>query len=134
MFDHRNMATDGLFPGLVSTFSIAVLGTLEFQVQIFEEQPTQSTHRSGGTIHHSSTTNHSYGNVGHTNNKYSVQVTVSHKGRQWHTKQYAVNGTAAKVLAKVLKVAIQPKHTVTAEHISSTELPITVEASFKENT
>jgi hypothetical protein len=39
MFDHRNMALEGMFPGLQSTFSIALRGEFETEVIIVPVVP-----------------------------------------------------------------------------------------------
>jgi hypothetical protein len=39
MFEHRNMALDGMFPGLQSTFSIALRGEFETEVIIVPVVP-----------------------------------------------------------------------------------------------
>lgn len=89
MFDHRNLATEGLYPGLVSTFSIAILGALEFEIIIEPEVPL-----GGGA-----------GFVRPIDAKYILTIRVSRKGKVWETKT-KISYSTAKVFAKFLKIQL----------------------------
>lgn len=89
MFDHRNLATEGLYPGLVSTFSIAVLGALEIEVII---EPVVPSVGGGG-----------YGVVLPRKDKYKIKIRVKRKDKVWNYESI-VSSTTAKVIAKLMRV------------------------------
>lgn len=87
MFDHRNLATEGLYPGLVSTFSIAVLGTLEIEVII---EPVVPSFGGGGVVLP-------------RKDKYKIKIRVKRKDKVWNYESI-VSSTTARVIAKLMKV------------------------------
>jgi hypothetical protein len=89
MFDHRNFALMGLFPGLVTHRSIANLGHFEIEITI-EPQPSGG---GGGGF---------YRPTGAGTDKYKIRIRVTRKGRVWEFEKI-VGSTMAKVLAKVIK-------------------------------
>ena len=90
MFDHRNLATEGLYPGLVSTFSMAVLGLLEIEVII---EPVAPSFGGGG-----------YGGVVlPRKDKYKLRIIVRRKGKTWNYETI-ITDTTARVIAKIAKV------------------------------
>lgn len=88
MFDHKNFALNGLFPGLVTTRSVANLGHFEIEVIIEPVAPS-----GGGGF---------YQPLKPSITKYKVKIRVTRKGKVWEYEQI-VGSTTAKVLAKVLK-------------------------------
>lgn len=85
-FDHKNYALVGLFPGLVTTTSVANLGTTSISVSI-----TPIVDYGGGSIYHP---------AGSRNNKYKVKIIISRNGKTWEYERI-VGETTAKVIAKV---------------------------------
>ena len=85
-FDHKNYALGGLFPGLVTTMSVANLGALSIGVSI-----TPIVDFGGGGFEHP---------AGSRNNKYKVKFIISRNGKKWEYEQI-VGETTAKVIAKV---------------------------------
>lgn len=92
MFNHKNAAVDGLYPGMTTHRSIANLGLFDVEITI-EPQPSGS----GGGGYYSPL------NVGPT--KYKVKIRITRKGKTWEYEQI-VGLTTAKVLAKVTKIKI----------------------------
>ena len=90
MFDHRNFATMGLFPGLVTTFSIAAMGQLEISLTPIEPvfEPGLGGGYYGSQFKQSAT-------------KYLLNIRITRKGRTWE-QQSTISHTAAKVIAKFL--------------------------------
>ncbi len=85
MFDHRNLATEGLYPGLVSTFSIAVLGALEFEITL---------EKIGGG---------GFGGPVLRKDKYRLSIVVRRKDRTWKYET-VISQTFARVIAKLENV------------------------------
>tara|TARA_R110000772_G_scaffold81358_3_gene173080 strand:+ start:295 stop:630 length:336 start_codon:yes stop_codon:yes gene_type:complete len=105
-FDHRNFATEGLFPGLVTTRSIANLGSFEIEVTITPAGPA-----GGGGGY--------WEDVPQNKRDYRINIRVTRKGKVWDYER-VVNNWSAKVLAKLLKVKLpdDPKiivHNVTVK-------------------
>ncbi len=88
VFDHKNFATQGLFPGLVTTRSVANLGHFEIQVII---EPIGA---GGGWVP-----------VGPQIDKYRVRIIITRKGKKWEYEQI-VGSTMAKVAARILNTKI----------------------------
>lgn len=86
MFDTRNFATGGLYPGLVSTFSVASLGHLEIQVIIEPVFP-----EGGGAA--------GPGILRPRKDKYKVKIIVRRKGKTWKYET-TVSSITANVVAK----------------------------------
>lgn len=93
MFNHKNAAVEGLYPGMTTHKSIANLGLFDFEITI-EPQPPSGF--GGGGFY-------SPLNVGPT--KYKVKIKITRKGKTWEYEQI-VGLTMAKVLAKVTKIKI----------------------------
>ena len=90
MFDHKNLATEGLYPGLVSTFSIAVLGALEIEVII---EPVVPGFGGGG----------GFDVVLPRKDKYKLRIIVRRKGKTWNYETI-ITDTTARVIAKIAGV------------------------------
>jgi hypothetical protein len=87
MFDHKLLATDGLYPGLTSHFSIAVLGTFLFDIII--------TPPSGPSL-------------GYSDLEYQITVMISYKGKVWKVQRfvsYFTGGSLEKVLMTFRKIS-----------------------------
>jgi hypothetical protein len=93
VFDHRNFATHGLFPGLVTTSSIANLGHWSVEVII---EPVVPTGGGGGF----------YTPLKPDITKYRVRIRITRKGKVWEYDK-VVNLATAKVVAKVIGKTIQ---------------------------
>ncbi len=91
MFDHKNFATGGFFPGRVTTRSIANLGSFEIEVII---EPVQPTGGGGGYYQPSK------------KDKYKIRIRVSSKGRKWEYESI-VNSLTAKVVAKLSGITLK---------------------------
>lgn len=110
VFDHRNFATQGLYPGLVSTRSVANLG--HFEIQVIIEPVSQG---GGG-----------WAPVGLSYDKYRIRIIVTRKGKTWEYEQI-VSSTTAKIVAKVLKKKVaEPTISVNSRIIESNEPEIKV--------
>jgi hypothetical protein len=117
VLDHRNFALLGLFPGLVSTRSVANLGQFEFEIIIEPEVPSLG----GGAYLSPAPT------------KYILTIRVSRKGKTWELKSKISNVTA-KVIAKFMRrelpevnitnVSVTPQETpqVEVKHASTTKI------------
>lgn len=86
MFNHKSFATLGLYPGLVSTRSVANLGHFEVEVIIEPVQPS-----GGGGFAQSKPIT-----------KYNVRIVVRSNNKVWDY-QTTVNKTTARVIAKVIR-------------------------------
>ena len=80
MFDHRLLATDGLYPGLTNHFSVAVLGA--FQIEVIVIPPKQDLY-------------------GYHDLEYQIVIRVTRKGKVWETRRF-VSMFAGKSLEKVV--------------------------------
>lgn len=115
MFDHRSLATDGLFPGLVSTFSVAIAGALLLDVII---EPIIRPSGGGGYV------------PGARKDKYKVTIRVSRNGKIWKYERVVTN-TAARVLAKVLQVKLPEEPQITVHSVSTSAVTTDVKAYKK---
>lgn len=113
MFDHRNFSVSGLFPGLVTSRSIANLGTFEIEVII---EPVYPGTGGGG---------YSYTPAGITKDKYKVKIRITRKGKVWEYEKI-VGSTTAKVVAKVIgiKVAEPTVHITSKSMVEQTEVKV----------
>jgi hypothetical protein len=103
VFDHRNFALLGLYPGLVSTRSVANLG--HFEVEVIIEPVTGG---GGGWAPATPIT------------KYNVRIIVRTKTKVWDYKT-TVNTTMARVIARVIgKKLEEPTVTMTGIKIKET--------------
>lgn len=114
MFFHRNMATHGLFPGIVSTRSIANLGHFEIEVIVTEE----GAGGGGGSI------------AAHPGiyvpwkgkpqqRKKSVQIVVKFSKDQVWRRAYVIDSRGADMLVKVINIvnAATVRLSVAVSHI-----------------
>lgn len=92
MIDHRSFATDGLYPGSVSTYSIALLGSFITEV-IIEPVIPQSTGGGG------------YLPLGRVSNKYIIRIRIKRGSKVWEIA-HEVNEYTAKVTAKFLGIKL----------------------------
>jgi len=90
VFNHKLLATDGLFPGLKSTLSIATLGAFIIGIEI---TPIRSTGGGG------------YGPNLQTD-KYKVTIRVSFKNKRW-TLERVVDKLLARVTARLSGIKFQ---------------------------
>jgi len=103
-FDHRNYAVEGLYPGLVTTRSVANLGSFEIEV-IIQPEP-----QGGGGGYY-------YEDVVPGKREYRVKIKVTRKGKVWNYEK-VVNNFTAKVLAKLLKVKLPEDPKITVHSVS----------------
>lgn len=120
MFDHRNFAVHGLYPGLVSIRSIANLGQFDVEIIIEPEVPSLG---GGG---YSSILNP-------TKTKYTLKIRVNRKDKTWEYES-KISQTTAKVIAKFLKkelpavelvdvtVTQKEQPAVEVKHVSTTKI------------
>lgn len=102
VFDHKNFAVDGLYPGLVTTRSIAVLGVFDIEVII---EPIRPSLGGGGYVPNSKI------------DKYKVTIRVSMKsGKVWNYSK-VVSNTMARVVAKSLGVKLEEKPIITIHSV-----------------
>lgn len=88
MFDHKNMAVEGLYPGLQSTFQIALNGVFETEVIITPVVPSNS---GGGFVSAPL----------HLRAKhFRVTVRVKYNGK-WYEDTQVVDEHQARVIAKL---------------------------------
>jgi hypothetical protein len=92
VFDHKNFALNGLYPGMTSTRSIANLGHFEVEVTI---EPVGPGFGGGGY----------YEPYSPSSTKYKVKMRITRKGKTWEYEQI-VGSTTAKIIAKVIKVKV----------------------------
>lgn len=119
MFDHRNFALNGLYPGLVSTFSVAVFGQLQIDIELVPELPA-----GGGGAGYA-------GYVSNKHTKYLLRIKVSRKGKAWDFES-KISNTTAKVLAKFIKQEL-PTVVVTDIQLHTKEQP-EIEAKYVSTT
>lgn len=101
MFDHKNFALLGLYPGLVTTRSIANLGHFEVEIIIEPVSPGGG----GGWAPAAPIT------------KYNVRIVVRTKTKVWDYKT-TVNVATARVIARVIgKKLEEPSVTLTSVKI-----------------
>jgi hypothetical protein len=108
MFDTRNMATLGLYPGLTTLRSIANMGHFEVEIIIEPEVPSFTGGGASGPW-----------TVPQT--KYLLKIRVSRKGKTWEYNS-KLNQSTAKVLAKFLGREL-PVVNVTDSRLIKTEQP-----------
>lgn len=108
MFDHRNFALNGLYPGLVSTFSVATIGQFQIEVEFIPDIS------GGGGAGYAGTPSNK-----HT--KYLLRIKVSRKGKAWNFES-KISNTTAKVLAKFIQQEL-PSVVVTDIHLQNKEQP-----------
>jgi hypothetical protein len=93
VFDHKNFALLGLFPGITSHRSIANLGHFEVEISI------QPVYPSGG--------GYVYEPIGRTSvDKYKIKIRITRKGKTWEYEKIVGFATAS-VIAKLVKIEIQ---------------------------
>lgn len=86
-FNHKLMATMGLYPGMVSTRSVANLGHFELEIKLTVHQPGTA----GGAVSASGR---------RKKDKYTVTMQVSYKQRVW-SYETEVSQMMASVIAKM---------------------------------
>jgi hypothetical protein len=101
VFNHKLLATDGLFPGLKSTLSIATLGAFTIGIDITPVYPTGA---GGGGVGPNLETD-----------KYKVTIRVSFKDKHWKIERI-VNKFMARVAARLtgVKLPEEPKIVITS--------------------
>ena len=113
VFDPRDMATQGLFPGRTNPFSVSVMGHLLFEVDIEIIAPE----RAGGSA----------GTGRREKDKYRVTIRVSRKDRKWDFET-TVSEWFANVLARFIgKKIIEPEvevTSVTVRHKADPEIKV----------
>lgn len=111
------MALNGLFPGLVTTRSVANLGTFEIEVIIEPIRPSGG----GGYV------------PGDRKDKYKVTIRISMKsGKTWKLERI-VSNTLARVVARLMKIKLEVEetpqivvHSVTATTESKPDIKVHV--------
>jgi hypothetical protein len=110
-FDHQNFATHGLFPGLVSTRSIANLGHFELEIILEPVRGGPGTARTTDLRRPKK-------------DKYKVTIRVRHKTRIWEYER-TVSHVTAQVAAKLIGKEL-PQHPAANVHVFQvTETPET---------
>jgi hypothetical protein len=111
VFDPRSFATDGLYPGLFSTLSFAVIGAFDVEVTIVPVTPT-----GGGG-----------GYSAPIKPKYKIRIKVTRKNRVWNFES-EINDRTARVIAKVLKIdkKKEPEVKVTSASVKTNEPSVKV--------
>lgn len=87
--DHKSYATEGLYPGLVTTQSVANLGSYIFEV-IIEKLPVGPPGSAGGAT-----------DLSRKKDKYKVTMRVRHKDRVWEYERI-VGPKTAQVAARLI--------------------------------
>lgn len=95
MFNHKSFATGGLFPGLVTTRSVANLGSFEIEVIIEPVSPGVG----GGGYHQP------------VKAKYKIKIRVTRKNKVWDFES-EITDVTARVMAKILRVELKKEPTV----------------------
>ena len=109
MFDHRSYATEGLFPGLVTTRSIANLGAFIFEVII--EPVLGGAGRSP------------IARPRYEKDKYKITIRVRHKDRVWSIESI-VGKLTAQIAARLLRTKlIEPEVAVTSVAVAESVEP-----------
>lgn len=93
MFDHKNLALGGFYPGLVTTLSVANLGTFDVEVIITPVVPSGG---GGGYVPISR---------GQKPDRYRVTVRVIH-GQRRYEESVIVDDLQARVTAKVNGITV----------------------------
>lgn len=102
MFDHRNLATGGLFPGITTHRSIANLGHFEIEVTI-ERWP-----RGGGGWYDQTDDEDKY--------RITIRVT-SKKGKVWDYST-VVSEETANVVAKLVNIKLHDHPTIVVHSVT----------------
>lgn len=89
MFDHKNMALDGMYPGLQSTFQIALRGEFETEVIIVPVVPRPSGGGGWGPPALHQVAKH-----------FRVTVRVKYNGK-WYEETQIVDEQQARVIANL---------------------------------
>ena len=116
MIDHRNFALNGLFPGLVTTRSVANLGAFEVQVII---EPVQDLGGGG----------YSYHPYSPQLDKYKIRIIVTRKNKKWEYETI-VGSTTAKIAARILNKKVAEPSIKVVTNIRDSEQP-TVKVTVK---
>lgn len=106
------MATQGLYPGIVSTRSIANLGHFELEITI----------RRGGGGGIADTTR--LGPAGKKEDKYIITIRVKYKTRIWEYERTVTEPTA-KVAAKLLRTELPQEEAAPDIVVTVQEKPVT---------
>lgn len=92
MFDHKNFATGGFFPGRVTARSIANLGSYEIEVTI---EPVQPSRGGGGGADYRPL----------KKDKYKIRIRISSKKKVWEYETIT-NSITARVVAKLSGITL----------------------------
>lgn len=115
MFDHRNLAVEGLFPGLVTTQSVANLGLFDIEV-IIQPIPVGGGGGYAPTL---------------KPDKYQVTIRVTMKnGRRW-TYTRVVSNTLARVFARLARINLETDPTKVTVHSVTLKHPTTDIKAYK---
>ena len=114
MIYHKNLALDGLFPGLVTHRSVANLGTFEIEITV---EPIYDGGGGGGGYYFP------------RKDKYKVKIRVTRNGKLWELEQ-VVNSITAKVICKLLRIKQEDSAvTLTSSTLSENKDPV-IEMTF----
>lgn len=111
MFDHKLLATEGLFPGKFSTLACATVGAFTFEIDIRPVVP-----EGGG----------GYSAPSAVKDKYTVTIRVTAKNGKVWKYQRIVNNLTARVLAKFTGIQLK-KHEdphIVIHHVSAQPIPV----------
>jgi len=109
-FDHKNFATHGLYPGLVTTRSVANLGHFKLEV-IIEKLPRGGPGTAGGAVRTRGRPE---------KDKYKVTMRVMYKTRVWEYER-VVSHIAASVTAKLIGKPLPEDPSVTVYSVIEKE-------------
>ena len=120
MFNHKNFALNGLFPGLVSTRSVANLGHFEIEVII---EPVYPQGGGGGYVPRP---------LNDRPTKYRIVIRITRNGKTWKYEQI-VSTAVAKVTAKLIgKTLVEPTvSVVNTSMVQQNEVKVTANVNSK---
>jgi len=119
-FDHENMAVQGLFPGLVTTQSVANLGHFKLEVVIVAPE--------GGPPGVADTTRITPPRR-KEKDKYTVSIRVSYKTRIWYYQSEVDTWMAtivARLVGKQLNKPVDPEIVVKSVKVTPEEIDVKV--------
>lgn len=110
MFDHKLLATEGLFPGRFSTLACATVGAFTFEIEI---QPVVAG--GGGGYYPPSA----------VKDKYTITIRVTAKNGKVWKYQRTVSNLTARVVARLTGIQLKKEQIpqIVVHHVSSQQFP-----------